>query len=171
MTAPAVDADANGILDQVTDVLGELPELPELLDLDLVDPTEPLQQMIALARLSEELGFSHIWVGDSHLIWREAYVNMTAVALNTIKVRIGTGVTNPLTRQRYNTVRRLPHIRVPTLVIWGENDQVNTWSEVGKPTADGIPGAQAIVYEGIGHAVPWEAPERFARDVLEFLRI
>jgi 5,10-methylenetetrahydromethanopterin reductase len=61
-------------------------------------PTEPLPKMIHLAKLSEELGFSHIWVGDSHLIWREAYVNMTAVALNTSKVKIGTGVTNPLTR-------------------------------------------------------------------------
>ena len=61
-------------------------------------PTEPLQKMIHLAKLSEELGFSHVWVGDSHLIWREAYVNMAAVALNTSKVKIGTGVTNPLTR-------------------------------------------------------------------------
>src|SRR3989338_1648525 len=61
-------------------------------------PTEPLGKMIELAKLSEELGFSHVWVGDSHLIWREAYVNMAAVALNTSKVKIGTGVTNPLTR-------------------------------------------------------------------------
>jgi 5,10-methylenetetrahydromethanopterin reductase len=61
-------------------------------------PTEPLQQMIHLARISEELGYSHIWVGDSHLIWREAYVNMTAIALNTTKAKLGTGVTNPLTR-------------------------------------------------------------------------
>jgi 5,10-methylenetetrahydromethanopterin reductase len=61
-------------------------------------PTEPLPKMIQLAKLSEELGFSHIWVGDSHLIWREAYVNMAAVALNTTKVKVGTGVTNPLTR-------------------------------------------------------------------------
>jgi 5,10-methylenetetrahydromethanopterin reductase len=61
-------------------------------------PTEPLPKMIHLAKLSEELGYSHIWVGDSHLIWREAYVNMTAVALSTSKVKIGTGVTNPLTR-------------------------------------------------------------------------
>jgi len=61
-------------------------------------PTEPLQKMIHLAKLSEGLGFSHVWVGDSHLIWREAYVNMAAVVLNTSKVKIGTGVTNPLTR-------------------------------------------------------------------------
>ena len=61
-------------------------------------PTEPLQRMIQLAKVSEELGFTHIWVGDSHLIWREAYVNLAAVALNTTKVKIGTGVTNPVTR-------------------------------------------------------------------------
>jgi 5,10-methylenetetrahydromethanopterin reductase len=61
-------------------------------------PTEPLGKMIQLAKLSEELGFSHIWVGDSHLIWREAYVNLAAVALNTSKVKIATGVTNPVTR-------------------------------------------------------------------------
>jgi 5,10-methylenetetrahydromethanopterin reductase len=61
-------------------------------------PTEPLQKMIQLAKVSEESGFSHIWVGDSHLIWREAYVNMTAMMLNTTQVKFGTGVTNPLTR-------------------------------------------------------------------------
>jgi 5,10-methylenetetrahydromethanopterin reductase len=61
-------------------------------------PTEPLQQMVHLAKVTENLGYSHIWVGDSHLIWREAYVNMAAMALNTTRVKLGTGVTNPLTR-------------------------------------------------------------------------
>ncbi|MGH7812183.1 MAG: LLM class flavin-dependent oxidoreductase [Candidatus Binatia bacterium] len=61
-------------------------------------PTEPLQQMIHLAKVTEDAGYSHIWVGDSHLIWREAYVNMAAMALNTTTVKLGTGVTNPLTR-------------------------------------------------------------------------
>jgi len=61
-------------------------------------PTEPLQKMIQLAKLSEDLGYSHVWIGDSHLIWREAYVNMAAAALNTSNIKLGTGVTNPLTR-------------------------------------------------------------------------
>jgi 5,10-methylenetetrahydromethanopterin reductase len=61
-------------------------------------PTEPLQKMIYLAKVAEESGYTHIWVGDSHLIWREAYVNMTAIALNTTRVKLGTGVTNPVTR-------------------------------------------------------------------------
>lgn len=61
-------------------------------------PTEPMPKMIQLSKLAEDVGFSHIWVGDSHLIWREAYVNMAAAALNTSRVKLGTGVTNPLTR-------------------------------------------------------------------------
>ena len=61
-------------------------------------PTEPLPKMIQHAKLSEELGFSHIWIGDSHLIWRESFVNMAAAALNTTRPKIGTGVTNLLTR-------------------------------------------------------------------------
>jgi 5,10-methylenetetrahydromethanopterin reductase len=61
-------------------------------------PTEALPKMIQLAKVTEQLGYSHIWVGDSHLIWREAYVNMAAMALSTTRVKLGTGVTNPLTR-------------------------------------------------------------------------
>lgn len=78
-------------------------------------------------------------------------------------------MTNPLTRQRYNTLRRLPHISTPTLVICGRDDAVNSLEETGEPTARGIPGARLIVYEKTGHAIPWEQPERFPRDVVEFL--
>lgn len=54
--------------------------------------------MVALAQQAEDLGYTHVWVGDSHLIWREPFVNMAAMAVNTSKVIIGTGVTNPITR-------------------------------------------------------------------------
>lgn len=61
-------------------------------------PTEPVPRIVQLGKQAEELGFTHVWIGDSHLIWREAFVNMAAVALNTSRVVIGTGVTNPVTR-------------------------------------------------------------------------
>jgi pimeloyl-ACP methyl ester carboxylesterase len=83
--------------------------------------------------------------------------------------RVMRHMTDPITRQRYNTLRRLPLIRVPTLVIWGRDDGVNSFDEVGTPTANGLPGAKLVVYENTGHAVPVEQPERFPRDVLEFL--
>ena len=60
--------------------------------------TEPVARMVELARLAEGLGFDTIWIGDSHMIWREAWVTLTACALATTRVRLGTAVTNPLTR-------------------------------------------------------------------------
>jgi pimeloyl-ACP methyl ester carboxylesterase len=78
-------------------------------------------------------------------------------------------MTDPITRQRYNTLRRLPRITVPTLVIWGREDPVNSLEEVGLPTARGLPNARLIAYDGTGHVVPVEQPERFHRDVLDFL--
>ncbi len=78
-------------------------------------------------------------------------------------------MTNPITRQRYNTLRRLPRVSVPTLVVWGRDDPVNALDETGVPTANGIPNAKFVVYDKTGHGVPVEQPERFARDVLEFL--
>ena len=41
----------------------------------------------AKSRLAESLGYDTVWIGDSHLIWREAYVTLTACALATERVR------------------------------------------------------------------------------------
>lgn len=79
-------------------------------------------------------------------------------------------MTNPITRQRYNTLRRMPRITTPTLVVWGRDDAVNALDETGKPTAERIPGARLVVYDKTGHSIPWEQPDRFPRDVLTFLR-
>jgi 5,10-methylenetetrahydromethanopterin reductase len=61
-------------------------------------PTEPVPAMAHLARVAEDAGFGHAWIGDSHLIWREAYVTLAAAALATRRIVLGTGVTNVLTR-------------------------------------------------------------------------
>ena len=77
-------------------------------------PTEPLPKMVQLAKVTEELGYSHIWVGDSHLIWREAYVNMAAMALSTARVKLGTGVTihlwSPALMQRWKNTHRVARL-------------------------------------------------------------
>jgi pimeloyl-ACP methyl ester carboxylesterase len=47
----------------------------------------------------------------------------------------------------------LAHIRTPTLVIHGEDDQLIRLP-AGKATADAIPGARFITYPGMGHDLP-----------------
>ena len=61
-------------------------------------PTEPLHRMLTLVKLSEDMGFSCAYMGDSQMIWREPYVIMGAAAMVTKKITLATGVTNPITR-------------------------------------------------------------------------
>ena len=61
-------------------------------------PTEPPRRIVEVARLAEELGYTHVWMGDSQLIWREVYVTLGAVGLATERITLGQGVTNPITR-------------------------------------------------------------------------
>ena len=61
-------------------------------------PTEPPRRMVELIALAEALGYGAVYVGDSHMIWREAYTILGAAALATSRITLAAGVTNPVTR-------------------------------------------------------------------------
>ena len=48
--------------------------------------------------LAEALGYHGVWLADSHLLWREPYMILGALAARTRTIRLATAVTNPLTR-------------------------------------------------------------------------
>ena len=75
---------------------------------------------------------------------------------------------NPLTRQRYNTLRRLPLITAPTLVVWGRDDTTNA-VEMGEKTQELIPGSKLVVFDECGHFVPTDQPQQFNQAVGDFL--
>jgi pimeloyl-ACP methyl ester carboxylesterase len=50
---------------------------------------------------------------------------------------------------------QLATLTVPTLVIHGEADPMQSWRS-GKITADAIPGARFRLYPGVGHDLPRE---------------
>lgn len=58
--------------------------------------------------------------------------------------------------------------RIPTLVLWGDRDAIFPRSEQDALLRAYQP-STLTVYAGTGHALHWEEPERFARDVLAFL--
>jgi 5,10-methylenetetrahydromethanopterin reductase len=60
--------------------------------------TENAREGVKLAQQAEEFGFDRFWVGDSHMIWREAYALLGAIAGTTTKLEIGPGVTHPEVR-------------------------------------------------------------------------
>lgn len=61
----------------------------------------------------------------------------------------------------------LRQITAPTLVIWGDRDAFARRRHQEVLTA-GIAGARLVTYEGVGHAVHWEQPQRVAADVAAF---
>ena len=64
----------------------------------------------------------------------------------------------------------MAHIRVPTLVIHGDEDATVPFEISGKAAAAAIPGARLVVYEGAPHAVPFTHKDRLTEDLLAFLR-
>jgi len=62
-------------------------------------PDHAVERTIALTRSAEEHGFGYGWIFDSHVIWKEPYPLLTLMALNSERLRLGTCVTNPGTRE------------------------------------------------------------------------
>ena len=62
-------------------------------------PDHTIERTLALARQAEAAGFEYGWLFDSHVLWREPYVLLTLMAEATTKLRLGTCVTNPATRE------------------------------------------------------------------------
>ena len=63
----------------------------------------------------------------------------------------------------------LPHITVPTLLLYGDQD-VRSPVSVGEDLHAHIPGSRLVVMPGVGHVSNIEAPERFNAEVRAFLR-
>jgi probable F420-dependent oxidoreductase len=62
-------------------------------------PDHTIERTLALTRQAEAAGFEYGWLFDSHVLWREPYVLLTLMAEATTKLRLGTCVTNPATRE------------------------------------------------------------------------
>jgi len=60
-------------------------------------PNEPAAKVAYMAKLAEDSGFSTVWVTD-HYNNRDVYSTLAVISLITNKIKLGTGVTNPYTR-------------------------------------------------------------------------
>lgn len=62
----------------------------------------------------------------------------------------------------------LVEIDAPTLLVWGDRDALVTRRDV-EAQRSAIAGSELVVYEGCGHAIPWEAPDRLASELARFV--
>ncbi len=62
-------------------------------------PEHTIERTLALTRQAEAAGFEYGWLFDSHVLWRDPYPLLTLMAGATDRLRLGTCVTNPGTRE------------------------------------------------------------------------
>ncbi len=75
-------------------------------------PEHSIERTVALARQAEAAGFDYGWLFDSHVLWRDPYPLLTLMAQATTRLRLGTCVTNPATRE--------PSVTASTLAVLQE---------------------------------------------------
>jgi pimeloyl-ACP methyl ester carboxylesterase len=63
---------------------------------------------------------------------------------------------------------RLGRIKAPTLILWGDKETIFLRSEQDALVKT-IPGAVLKVYPETGHALHWERPEQFVKDLEDFI--
>ncbi len=85
-------------------------------------------------------------------------------------LKVPTHVWKAVARESLNVdySKELNEVRVPALIIWGDKDSFC-------PEGDqyilkkAIKRSTLLKYKDVGHAVQWEVPEKFTRDVLQFI--
>jgi probable F420-dependent oxidoreductase len=69
------------------------------MDIGLVLQTDPpASTVVEFMVRAEQLGFSHGWTFDSHVLWQEPYVIYSRILERTSRLVVGPMVTNPATR-------------------------------------------------------------------------
>jgi len=61
-------------------------------------PDHAYSRSVDLAKRAEANGFGYGWIFDSHVLWRDPYPLLTLIGAETDRLRLGTCVTNPVTR-------------------------------------------------------------------------
>src|SRR5437762_2131738 len=132
-------------------------------------PEHDLKRTTELARRAEANGFTYGWLFDSHVLWREPYVLLTLMAQATERMRLGTCVTNPATREPSVTASALAVLNEVSggrmdLGI-GRGDSARR--VLGKPptsmatleeaivTIRGLVAGETVSYEGADLHFPW----------------
>ncbi|RLG92705.1 MAG: 5,10-methylenetetrahydromethanopterin reductase [Candidatus Hecatellales archaeon] len=114
-------------------------------------PNEPITNIVEYVKLAEKVGFKNVWITD-HYNNRDVYTTLALLALNTEKIMVGTGVTNPYTRNIAQTA-----------------SSIITVDEISKGRAVlGIGPGDKATFDSLG--VEWVKPAKTIREAVTVLR-
>ena len=138
---------------------------------------QPQRDNPALVELAEELGS----IADpiARELAHEFQASTTAIPLapDQLDVFVDESLKVParVWREAFTGFPRVDYsaelsgVNVPSLLVYGDQDELIPRTEQDL-LLETLPDARIEVYEGIGHAMHWEQPERFAADVAAFSR-
>jgi pimeloyl-ACP methyl ester carboxylesterase len=94
---------------------------------------------------------------------------LTAVVNESMKVpaRIWRDVLAGILAYRAGT--RLARLTMPTLIVWGDRDEIGPRAEQDR-LHDTIRGSTLVICKDTGHAPHWEQPQRFVDDLMAFVQ-
>ena len=134
-----------------------------------IKPDMAVDRIVALTRQAEEAGFGYGWIFDSHVLWLEPYPMLTLMATNTKRMRLGTCVTNPATRDitvtssLFATLNLISHGRMQLGIGRGDSSRrvlgkkPVTSAHLEQAIADfrSLTDGKEIDYEGRPTRLPW----------------
>lgn len=120
-----------------------------------ITPSKHPDEFVKITQLCEKAGIGYIWVADEvpSVPYRDPFVTMTALALKTKKVKLGTNITNPYTRHP-------SHIAAAMLSI----DEISN----GRAVIGLGPGG-SLALQPLGYKM-WDRPVLAVREAVKVLR-
>ena len=106
-------------------------------------------------------------VYNQELVTKEAIDEIYGIISN--KLNLVNLVHAAKSAKRDNLFDLLPQIKVPTLLLWGENDTI-TPMDVAETFNKRIPGSKLVSIKECGHAPMLEHPEWFTAQIEKFLK-
>jgi len=124
------------------------------------------------AAFAESKGFTHAWVGDSQMVWSDAFQCLALCTTTTKTIKLGTNVTNPSSRIAPVTACNFATLNMfaPGRVIMGIGTGNTTRRTMGMPAAKlSQLRSHVDVCRGLwnGETVPYQEGER--RRIIKFL--
>ena len=137
-------------------------------------PDMPLARIVSLAQLAERSGFDYGWVFDSHVLWKDPYPLLVLMAQNTERLRLGTCVTNPATREPSVTASTLAVLQMiskgrmdlgigrgdSARRVLGKRPTTLEDLEVATRVIKELCEGRAVEYEGTTLRLDWAEPHR-----------
>lgn len=95
-----------------------------------------------------------------------AYIVQCVNESMKVPLRVWKDIINEIIKVDFSN--QLYKINVPALILWGSKDLICSLDDQ-KLMKEKIKNSTLHIYEGTGHALHWEDPERFADDIVKFV--